>query len=480
MDLNGVMTQLSTLFDTPLANAGLGLILAVVVGLTMGVLGTQPLRSRLRRELADFSHRLQHIDFEKEQLARQHRESTARLAQAESRVERLRQELQDRDTRLATLTALRQSEHTHHQEQIRLLHDNKEALKNEFSHLANEIFDAKGKRFAEQSQESLTALLNPFREQVEQFRKRVDDIHTQDTRGRTELAGQLNQLRELNTQLNKQADDLTRALQGDKKLQGNWGELQVERILESAGLQRGREYEREANFKDDSGQNRRPDFIIHLPDGKHLIVDSKVSLNDYRDYVGAESDVDRQAALRQHIAAVRKHIQALSDKDYPRLQGMNAPDFVLMFMPIEPAFIAAFQGDPNLFNEGFERNIIVVTPTTLLATLRTVANIWTLERQNENAKKLFDQAGRVYDKMRGFAVKMERLGVQLTTAGRTYEEAWRSLSDGRGSMVRQVEKLQELGAPVKQKLPDSIATGLSDEADSAETSERQGDAGTAV
>lgn len=450
----------------------LSLSLAALIGLAVGAGLAQPARRRAQQQLYGTEQQSQQTRFEREQAIRQYNESEARLAEAEEKLERMHQQLRDSDARLASLTALRQSEHKHYQEQLRLLHDNKETLKHEFSHLANEIFEAKGKRFAEQSQESLTALLTPFREQVEQFRKRVDDIHTQDTRGRTELSSQLNQLRELNTQLNKQADDLTRALKGDKKLQGNWGELQVERILESAGLQRGREYEREANFKDDNGQNRRPDFIIHLPDGKHLIIDSKVSLNDYQHFVAAESDIEREAALRRHIGSVRNHIQSLSDKDYPRLQGLHAPDFVLMFMPVEPAFVAAFQAEPNLFNEGFERNIIVVTPTTLLATLRTVSNIWTLERQNENAKRLFDQAGKVYDKMRTFAVKMERLGVQLSTASRTYDDAWRSLSDGRGSMVRQVEKLQELGAPVKQKLPDSIATGLSEDAAEPEPSAR--------
>lgn len=440
--------------------------LAAVAGLAVGAGAMLVSHRRLRRALEEAERQWQAAVFEGQQATRQYHETADRLAELEQHDEQLRQQLSEREARLAAEQAQRHSEQQHYREQVRLLHENKEALKHEFSHLANEIFDAKGKRFAEQSQENLTSLLRPFREQVEQFRKRVDDIHTQDTRGRAELSSQLNQLRDLNTQLNKQADDLTRALKGDKKLQGNWGELQVERILESAGLQQGREYEREPNFKDDSGQNRRPDFIVHLPDGKHLIVDSKVSLNDYQQYVAAESELAREAALKRHIAAVRNHIQSLSDKNYPHLKGMHAPDFVLMFMPIEPAFVAAFQSDPNLFNEGFERNIVVVTPSTMLATLRTVSNLWTLERQNENAKKLFDQAGKVYDKLRVFAEKMEKLGGQIGTASRTWDDAWNTLRDGRGSLVRQVEVLEELGASVRRKLPDSVTTGLSlDESD---------------
>jgi len=376
----------------------------------------------------------------------------------QSQNERFLLQLRQRETQLAGLESRYEAEQKHHLEQVALLTDTRDALKVEFSQLANEIFEAKGKRFSEQNQTSLNALLTPFREQVQEFRKRIDDIHTQDTRGQSELMSQLTQLRDLNTQLNQQADDLTRALKGDKKLQGSWGELQAEKILESAGLQRGREYDREANFKDDSGQNKRPDFLVNLPGGKHLIIDSKVSLNDYQQYVTAETEPEKEAALKRHVAAVRQHMRSLSDKNYPHLNGLNSPDFVLMFMPIEPAFVAAFQADPALYNDGFQQNIVVVSPTTLLATLRTVANLWTLERQNDNAKLLFDQAGKVYDKLRTFAVHMEKLGDQITTVNNTYDTAWKTLRDGRGSLVRQVEVLEELGATVRQKLPDSIAT----------------------
>jgi len=428
----------------------------------------------------------------------QHQDLSVALSDAKSvaaglkgqlqQVDSLQHQLKERDAQLATLrdglsaskarmaeiSARAETETRHHAEQVTMLKENKEQLKEEFVNLANEIFDQKNKKFNEQSKESMSLMLDPFQKQIDQFRKRVDDIHTQDTEGRSQLVAQLSMLKDMNSQLNKQADDLTKALKGDKKLQGNWGELQVERILESSGLQKGREYEREPNYKDDDGQNRRPDFIIHLPDGKHIIIDSKVSLNAYQKAVSAEEDSTRDIALREHVAATRTHIRSLSSKNYPGLTGINAPDFVLMFMPIESAFVAAFEAEPNLFNEAFERHIVVVTPTTLLATLRTVANIWVLERQNENAKELFSLAGKIYDKLSVFGSKMDKLGAQIDTAGKTWHEAISSMRDGRGSMVSYVKRLKELGAPTSKKLSESLATrDLVDELeekDSEETS----------
>lgn len=360
------------------------------------------------------------------------------------------------ETRMAEITTRAQSETKHHAEQITLLNESKEKLKQEFSHLANEIFEQKQQRFQEQSQQSIHALLDPFNKQIEQFRKRVDDIHTKDAEGRSQLLTQLSMLKDMNSQLNKQADDLTKALKGDKKLQGNWGELQIERILESSGLQKGREFEREPNYKDGEGNNFRPDFIIHLPDGKHIIVDSKVSLNAYQQAVTADDESARELAIRDHVNATRTHIRSLSEKNYPGLSGINAPDFVLMFMPVESAFIAAFEADPKLFNEAFERHIVVVTPTTLLATLRTVANLWVLERQNENAKELYSLAGKIYDKVAVFSRKMEKLGGQISTADKTFHDAMNSLTEGRGSMMSYVKRLKDIGAPTSKQLAESM------------------------
>ena len=249
------------------------------------------------------------------------------------------------------------------------------------------------------------------------------------------------------------AESLAKALKGDKKLQGNWGEMQVETILDSSGLIKGQEYQREPNYRDDDGQNWRPDFIVHLPEGKHLIIDSKVSLVDYMAFVNAETDAERDAAMNRHIQSIRNHINSLSQKDYPSLPQIKTPDFVFMFMPIEPAFISAFQYDQQLFNDAFEKRIVVVTPTTLLATLRTVANLWTIERQNANTRKLAEKGRQVYDKLRVFVEKMEKLDVQLGNARTTYDEAMGTLKHGRGNLIAQADQFLALGVRVKKELP---------------------------
>lgn len=389
-----------------------------------------------------------------------------RIAEKEQQTSELQSQLLVRETKLAELAAQAEAQAKYHAEQVKLLNENKDRLKQEFSNLANEIFEQKSQSFNQQSKQSMSALLDPFQKQIDQFRQRVDAIHTKDVEGRSQLVAQLDMLKDMNSQLNQQASDLTKALKGDKKLQGNWGELQIERILESSGLQKDREYQREPNFKDEDGKNRRPDFVIHLPDDKHIIIDSKVSLNAYQQAISLEDEGERQKALAEHVAATRTHIRSLSDKNYPSLTGMNAPDFVLMFMPIESAFIAAFEADPQLFNEAFERHIVVVTPTTLLATLKTVANLWVLERQNENAKELFRLAGNIYDKLAVFGQKMDKLGAQIDTAGKTWGEAMGTLRDGRGSMASYVKRLQTLGAPASKKLPSSLGSSELEETDS--------------
>ncbi|TXR54609.1 DNA recombination protein RmuC [Reinekea thalattae] len=382
---------------------------------------------------------------------------TQQLKDKEQGYLELQERYQQQETRMAELETQMKAQTEYHAEQVKLLNENKEQLKQEFSHLANEIFEQSNKKFQQQSSQSMSALLDPFQKNIDQFRQRVDAIHSKEMEGRGQLVAQLNMLKDMNNQLNQQATDLTKALKGDKKLQGNWGELQIERILESSGLQKGREYEREANFKDDDGKNLRPDFIIRLPEGKHIVIDSKVSLVAYQESLATDDDVLRQKFLLDHVAATRNHIRSLSDKNYPNLNGMNAPDFVLMFMPIESAFIAAFETDQQLFNEAFERHIVVVTPTTLLATLKTVANLWVLERQNENAKELFKLAGKIYDKLAVFGQRMDKLGSQLKTADNTWQDAMGSLRDGRGSMASYVQRLQTLGAATSKQLPASMS-----------------------
>ena len=350
-------------------------------------------------------------------------------------------------------------------EKMELLEKNRDALKQEFENLANRIFDQKSERFSQQSKTSLDSLLNPFRDQLQDFRKRVEDVYTTETRDRQALRSEIKSLQDLNRQITEEAANLTRALKGDKKVQGNWGELILERVLERSGLRKGVEYETQGSYRDEDNQLLRPDVIVHLPDQRNLVVDSKVSLLAYQQWVVAEEDSARDEALKQHVEAVRSHIRSLSEKDYSQLNGLHSPDFVLLFMPIEPAFVAAFQQDENLFAEAFERKIIVVTPTTLLATLRTIENIWRYERQSQNARRIADRAGAVYDKLRVFVEAMERLGTQLHTAQGTYDNAMNTLTRGRGNLISQANRFVELGVRVKKELPKAIVEQAEVDAD---------------
>lgn len=350
-------------------------------------------------------------------------------------------------------------------EKMELLEKNRDALKQEFENLANRIFDQKSERFSQQSKTSLDSLLNPFRDQLQDFRKRVEDVYTTETRDRQALRSEIKSLQDLNRQITEEAANLTRALKGDKKVQGNWGELILERVLERSGLRKGVEYETQGSYRDEDNQLMRPDVIVHLPDQRNLVVDSKVSLLAYQQWVVAEEDSARDEALKQHVEAVRSHIRSLSEKDYSQLNGLHSPDFVLLFMPIEPAFVAAFQQDENLFAEAFERKIIVVTPTTLLATLRTIENIWRYERQSQNARRIADRAGAVYDKLRVFVEAMERLGTQLHTAQGTYDNAMNTLTRGRGNLISQANRFVELGVRVKKELPKAIVEQAEVDAD---------------
>nr|WP_257900475.1 DNA recombination protein RmuC [Marinobacter sp. F4206] len=366
-------------------------------------------------------------------------------------------------------------------EKLELLERNRDTLKQEFENLANKIFEQKSERFSQQTRTSLDTLLNPFRDQLQDFRKRVEDVYTTETRDRQALRSEIKSLQDLNRQITEEASNLTRALKGDKKIQGNWGELILERVLEKSGLRKGVEYETQGSYRDADNQLLRPDVVVHLPDSRNLIVDSKVSLLAYQQWVTEEDEVARENALKEHVEAVRNHIRTLSEKDYSQLNGLHSPDFVLLFMPIEPAFVAAFQQDENLFAEAFERKIIVVTPTTLLATLRTIENIWRYERQSQNARRIAERAGAVYDKLRVFVEAMERLGGQLHTAQGTYDSAMNTLTRGRGNLISQANRFVELGVRVKKELPKGImdqaevdagdVPDIEDELDPSETEE---------
>lgn len=340
--------------------------------------------------------------------------------------------------------------------------------KQSFENLSNKIFNEK----QQQNKQGLDAILHPFKDQLEGLRKKVEDVYLHDAKDRAALKAQINELYRLNQNITEEASALSKALRGDKKTQGNWGELVLETVLERSGLRLGEEYVREQNHKADDGQNYRPDVIINLPEGKHIIVDAKVSLNAYNDYINSEDETDSQQFLKQHIDAIRNHIKSLSAKAYQQLPSLHSPDFVFMFMPIEPAFMAAFQHDEKLFMDAFDQRIVVVTPTTLLASLRTVESLWAIERRGRSADELSEQAGKVYDRLRIVVEKMDKLGTQLNSAQKTYDETYSSLALGRGNLVNTANQFVELGVRIKKKIPQGNVENKSrmEKSDSMESS----------
>ncbi|WKJ90541.1 DNA recombination protein RmuC [Methylomonas montana] len=385
------------------------------------------------------------------------------LAQKESELQALQQQLLDLKTENADLNARQQEQHKSNAEKIRLLQDAENQLKTQFENLAHKIFEERGKQFAEHNKVSIETLVAPLKEQLGEFKNRVESVYDNETKDRISLREEIVSLRRDTAKMNQEALNLTRALKGDHKTQGNWGEMILEKVLEQSGLRKGIEYETQGAFRDEDNRLFKPDVIVRLPENKDVIIDSKVSLVAYERYCSADNDSERIEALKQHTEAVRNHIKGLSNKDYSSLKGLRSLDFVLLFMPIEAAFMAAFQADEKLFNDAFEHKIVVVTPTTLLATLRTVQNIWRYEQQNENARLIADKAGSLYDKIRGFVEDIEKLGNQLNTVHKTYDSIVNKLSTGSGNLLRQASAFEELGVKVKKKLPKSLTEQMQSE-----------------
>ena len=330
-----------------------------------------------------------------------------------------------------------------HLEQIKLLNETRDNLKKEFENLANKIFEDKGKSFTTTSQASLEVLLKPFREQITGFQTRINEVHSESLKGNTALEKEIQKVLEVGLEMNSQASNLTVALKGDKKAVGNWGEAQLERTLELAGLQAGEHYEAQAVYRDGEGKRKLPDFIIKLPDNKNLIIDSKVSLIDYDRAIGATTDEERVTALNAHAQAVRNHIDDLASKDYANLPGIGSPDFVLMFMPIEPAYIEAMKHNKGLFNYGYQKGVVMVSHTTLMPILRTVANLWMVEHSNQEAKEISSRAGDIYNQVCLVADRLHKLGNTLKAANNHYNDAVTGLA-GKQGLHGKVERFQLL------------------------------------
>ena len=357
-----------------------------------------------------------------------------------------------------------QLKNTEQKEEVEKL---QEKFTKEFENLANKILDEKSSKFTEQNKENIKNILNPLQEKILLFEKKVDDSQKESVGMHSALKEQLATLQLQNLKITQEAENLTKALKGDSKMQGNWGELVLERVLEKSGLEKDREYSVQQSFTREDGSRVLPDVIINLPDGKKMIVDSKVSLTDYERYVNAEDEL-KDKFLKDHINSLRRHVDQLSAKKYEDLYEMESPDFVLLFVPIEPAFAVAINNDSALYNKAFEQNIIIVTPSTLLATLRTIDSMWNNEKQQRNALEIARQAGALYDKFEGFVSDLMKVGKKMDEAKVEYRGAMNKLVDGRGNIVTSIQKLKKMGAKAKKSIPDSLLKRANDDSDDEE------------
>jgi DNA recombination protein RmuC len=331
-----------------------------------------------------------------------------------------------------------------------------EKFSKEFENLANKILDEKANKFTELNRENIKGILNPLQEKIQHFEKRIDDTHKESIGQHASLKEQILGLKDLNLQMSKEAINLTKALKGDSKLQGNWGELVLERVLEKSGLEKDREYFVQQSFVTEDGSRVLPDVVINLPDSKKMIVDSKVSLTHYERFVNEEDETLQKQYLKEHVNSIKRHVEQLGDKNYHDLYKIESPDFVLLFIPIEPAFAVALNEDNTLYNKAFEKNIVIVTPATLLATLRTIDTMWNNEKQQKNAIEIARQAGALYDKFHNLMNDLTGVGKDMDRAKLNYSAAMNKLFEGKGNLIISVEKIKKLGAKAKKALPDAI------------------------
>jgi DNA recombination protein RmuC len=406
-------------------------------------------KSRHGVELATALERLRLLEQEHERLRSEHARDMQQLQALQNQLVAIGKELATVSTRL-------EEERKQADEKITLLREvnesGKKALTDEFQNLANTILEDKTRRFTEQNQENLGLLLNPFKERLNEFKSKVEEIHYHDTQQQAAMKVELAQLKELNRQMTEEAHDLATALKGQAKKQGNWGELILDNVLARSGLQLGKDYRREVSFNTEDGK-QRPDVIIYLPQNKHLIIDAKVSLNAYTRFVNAEDELERKQAIKEHVAAVADRITELADRRYFELGEINSPEMVFMFIPIESAFVEALRADETLFQQALEQNVLVATPTTLLTSLNIVRQLWRFENQNAHSAELAESAAQLYQKLAGFIGSMEELGRKLDSAKTSFNTAFNQLTNGRGNLVKKAKDFERLGVSVQKALP---------------------------
>lgn len=400
---------------------------------------------QLHGTLSGAQERLQQLDYwraESEQLSRELRNQLEVNSAQEAELREVTIRLEE--TRFAA------------EEKQRLLTSSEQRLSAQFENLANRIFENSGRRVDEQNRQSLNSLIAPLRDQLDGFRRQVNESFGQEARERHTLTYEIRQLQQLNAQMAQEALNLTKALKGDNKIQGNWGEVVLSRVLEASGLREGYEYETQVNIALEQGR-MQPDVIVRLPQGKDVVVDAKMTLVAYERYFNAEDDAARELAIQDHVAAMRGHIRLLGRKDYQQLPGLRSLDYVLMFIPVEPAFLLAIDRQPELISEALQQNIMLVSPTTLLVALRTINNLWRYEHQSRNAQRIADRATRLYDKMRLFVDDMSGIGHNLDKAQQSYHQAMKKLSEGRGNLIAQSEAFRSLGVEIKRPINPQLA-----------------------
>lgn len=427
-------------------------LLAASAGVILGALLVWLARRGQGSELALLHQRLQ-------QAQQDYHALQSQLASVHEETRALRQQLAQAQADKARLEEREKNQ----QEKVQWLEQSRDQLKQEFEQLSSKIFETRTKQLQEQNRTGIEDLLKPFREQMTEFRRRVDQIHSDDTRQQADLLAQIRQLQTLNNQMVEDARNLTQALKGQSKAQGNWGELILEKLLEASGLTRGREYDTQVSVSDDEGQRKQPDVIVRLPDNKDVIIDSKVSLVAWERYCSAQDEDEKRQALDQHLLSLRNHVRGLSEKKYEKLDALRSLDFVLLFVPIEAAFLTALEADNQLYQDAYSRNIVLVSPTTLLVTLRTINNIWRNEYQNRNALDIADRAGRICDQVALVAESLGEVGSRLEQAHKAWEKTSDRLSSGRGNLLRQAHQLQEMGAKARKQLPPPADDDLDDD-----------------
>ena len=392
--------------------------------------------SQVRQENQTLANEVNQLDTELNQYRQQNIEQFATISELKTRLEETRNAAHERQT---------------------ILEQSEQRLTTQFENLANRIFEHSGKKIEQQNKQSLNFLLSPLKEQLDSFKKQVQDSFGEEAKERHTLTYEIRNLQQLNQQMAKEATNLTNALKGNNKVQGNWGEFILSQILDNSGLRLGYEYDTQVNLTNENNQRLQPDVIVHLPQGGDVVIDSKVTLVAYERYFNNDEEIVKTKALSDHLTAVRNHLKQLSQKDYHKLIGINSLDYILMFIPVEPAFLCAIDSDPSLINDALKNNIMIVSPTTLLVALRTIHNLWRYEHQNRNAELIADKASKLYDKVRGFVEDMENLGSTLDKAQQTYQNSLNKLSKGRGNIIGQIERFRELGVEVKKPINPDIA-----------------------